>query len=122
VLRIIDLNTAPTAPIGDDRGVTVKLVGADPASEHVDLHLNRLRPGGMRGRHHWHTQSDNIYIVKSGEGVLTADGKTYTIRKDQVIFIPAGMVHSLSNLSDETLEIFEIYAPAGSRHDFKLVE
>src|SRR5450631_905950 len=38
----------------------------------------------------------------------------YAIQKDQVIFIPAKMPHSLSNVSDEQLEIFEIYAPAGS--------
>jgi hypothetical protein len=28
------------------------------------------------------------------------------------------MTHSLSNVSDELFEIFEIYAPAGSKFDF----
>jgi mannose-6-phosphate isomerase-like protein (cupin superfamily) len=40
------------------------------------------------------------------------------VKKDQVVFIPAGMPHSLSNISDEPFEIFEIYAPAGSKFDF----
>jgi hypothetical protein len=32
------------------------------------------------------------------------------------------MPHSLSNLSDNVLEIFEIYAPAGRQFDFTPVE
>jgi oxalate decarboxylase/phosphoglucose isomerase-like protein (cupin superfamily) len=39
-----------------------------------------------------------------------------------VVYIPAGMVHSLANLSDDVFEIFEIYAPAGARFDFVLDE
>ena len=57
-----------------------------------------------------------------GEGTLTAGDSTYTIRADQIVFIPAGMPHSLSNLAGEILEIFEIYAPAGRQFDFTVVE
>jgi mannose-6-phosphate isomerase-like protein (cupin superfamily) len=81
------------------------------------VHLNRLAPGGARGRVHRHTHADNIYIVRRGEGELTADGRSYTIRADQVVFIPAGVAHSLSNLSDEIFEILEIWAPAGRQFD-----
>jgi mannose-6-phosphate isomerase-like protein (cupin superfamily) len=35
-----------------------------------------------------------------------------------VVYIPAGMKHSLANRGAETLEIFEIYAPAGKQFDF----
>jgi mannose-6-phosphate isomerase-like protein (cupin superfamily) len=77
-----------------------------------------LVPGGPRGKVHRHSQSDNVYIVRRGEGVLTANGETHTIRADQIVFIPAGMPHSLSNLSSEIFEIFEIYAPAGKQFDF----
>src|ERR1700743_3246261 len=98
-------------------------LGECPATpmEKVDLHLNRLVPGGPRGRIHRHSQSDNVYIVRRGEGTLIADGKTYTVRTDQVIYIPAGMPHSLSNLSNELFEIFEIYAPSGKHFDFQIL-
>ena len=89
----------------------------EPGDRKVDVHLNRLVPGGARGRVHRHTHSDNIYIVRRGEGVLTADGRSYTLRADQVVFIPAGMAHSLSNLSDNIFDIFEIYTPAGRQFD-----
>ena len=104
------------------RGETVRLVNSNLGTESVDVHLNRLVPGGPRGRLHRHARSDNIYIVRRGEGLLTADGASYTIRADQVVFIPAGMAHSLSNLSDDVFEIFEIYAPAGRQFDFTPVE
>jgi mannose-6-phosphate isomerase-like protein (cupin superfamily) len=118
MLKIIDLNTAPTVPLGIDRGRKTKLVDASLGTESVDVHLNVLVPGGPSGQLHKHTHADNVYIVRSGEGELVVEGQTYVIRRDQVIFIPAGMKHSLSNKSDQPFEIFEIYAPAGDRFDF----
>lgn len=122
MLKIFDLNACPTAPMENGRGETVRLINTGMGTEKIDVHLNRLVPGGPRGRVHRHSQSDNVYIVRRGQGTLTADGASYAIRADQVVFIPAGTPHSLSNLSDEVLEIFEIYAPAGRQFDFTVVE
>jgi mannose-6-phosphate isomerase-like protein (cupin superfamily) len=104
------------------RGETIRLVNTGIGTERIDVHLNRLVPGGQRGRLHRHSQSDNVYIVRRGEGTLTADGETYTIRADQDVFIAAGMAHTLTTLSGEMFEIFEIYAPAGRQFDFTPVE
>ena len=71
---------------------------------------------------HHHTNADNVYIVKTGEGTLTVEGKTYVIRENDVVYIPAGMKHSLANLSDGLFEIFEIYAPSGRHFDFVVDE
>jgi mannose-6-phosphate isomerase-like protein (cupin superfamily) len=98
------------------------LINATVGTEKVDVHLNRLVPGGPRGRMHRHSQSDNVYIVRRGEGVLMVEGDSYVLRSDQVVFIPAGVAHSLSNLSTDVFEIFEIYAPAGRQFDFIPVE
>ena len=100
------------------RGTQVRLVDASLGADAIDLHINRLRAGGARGRVHRHTRSDNVYIVRCGEGTLTIEGETHVIRADDVVFIPAGTRHSLSNLSDAPLELFEIYAPAGENFDF----
>src|SRR5205823_934540 len=118
LFTIIDLKTAPTAAMENGRGETIRLINTALGTEKVDVHLNRLVPGGPRGKLHQHSQADNIYIVRSGEGTLVAGGETHVIKADQVIFIPAGMPHSLSNLSSTVLEIFEIYAPAGRQFDF----
>jgi mannose-6-phosphate isomerase-like protein (cupin superfamily) len=100
------------------RGDQLKLINTALGTEKLDVHLNRLVPGGPRGRHHRHTNSDNVYIVKRGEGTLTVEDKTYAVRENDVVYIPAGMKHSLSNLSGGVFEIFEIYAPAGRQFDF----
>src|SRR5216683_2866620 len=89
------------------------------------LHLDEcpaspMEPG--RGEHHHHTTADNVYIVKRGEGTLTVDGETHVIRENDVVYIPAGMTHSLANLSGSVFEIFEIYAPAGRQFDFVVDE
>ena len=122
MIRIFDLNAAPAVPMEQGRGETVRLVDASIGTEKLDVHVNRLVPGGPRGRVHRHTHSDNIYIVRRGEGMLTADGRSYTLRPDQVVFIPAGVVHSLSNLSNDVFEIVEIWAPAGRQFDSVPVE
>jgi mannose-6-phosphate isomerase-like protein (cupin superfamily) len=122
VIRIFDLSACPAVPMEQGRGETVRLVNASIGTEKLDVHVNRLAPGGARGRVHRHTHSDNVYIVRRGEGVLTADGRSYTLRPDQVAFIPAGVAHSLSNLSNDIFEIVEIWAPAGRRFDSVPVE
>jgi mannose-6-phosphate isomerase-like protein (cupin superfamily) len=67
---------------------------------------------------HRHTRADNVYIVKSGEGLLTVEDAEHRIVAEDVVYIPAGVHHSLSNTSDRELVIYEIYAPAGSAFDF----
>ena len=67
---------------------------------------------------HRHSAADNVYIVKGGTGELTIGNDTHVIVEDDVVFIPAGVSHSLSNVSGQQLELFEIYAPAGRNFDF----
>ena len=122
MFKILHLNECPVAPMAGGRGEQVKLVDPSLGIDKLDVHFNRLRAGGPRGKLHHHTSADNVYIVKRGEGTLTVDGETHIIRENDVVYIPAGMVHSLANLSDQVFEIFEIYAPAGVRFDFVLDE
>jgi mannose-6-phosphate isomerase-like protein (cupin superfamily) len=49
---------------------------------------------------------------------LTVEDTEYRIGADDVVYIPAGMYHSLSNTSSQELVIYEIYAPAGGQFDF----
>jgi mannose-6-phosphate isomerase-like protein (cupin superfamily) len=123
VFKILHLDECPVTPMeGGRRGEQIKLINTGLGTEKLDVHLNRLVPGGPRGKRHRHSQADNVYIVKRGEGTLVVDGETHVIRENDVVYIPAGMPHSLSNLSGSVFEIFEIYAPAGRQFDFVLDE
>ena len=118
MFKILHLSECAVNRMEPGRGEQIKLINSTLNTENVDVHLNRLVPGGPRGKVHHHTKTDNVYIVKRGEGTLTVEGETHIIREDDVVFIPAGMKHSLSNLSASVFEIFEIYAPAGRHFDF----
>ncbi len=122
MFKIIRPDDVSETDMEGGRGTQVPLIGGGLGTDTIDLHINRLRPGGARGRVHLHTRSDNVYIVRRGEGTLTIEGETHVIRADDVVFIPAGTRHSLSNLSDQPLELFEIYSPAGERFDFVVDE
>lgn len=117
-VMILDLADAPRSDMENGRGETLHLVDGRLGTHALDLHLNRLVPGGPNGKRHRHSKADNVYIVASGEGRLQIEEEFRTITKGQIIFIPAGVRHSLSNVSDELFEIFEIYAPAGDDFDF----
>jgi mannose-6-phosphate isomerase-like protein (cupin superfamily) len=116
--KIIKPATAPRRSLEPGRGYSIRLIDTVIGAESLDVHINILAPEGPRGRVHRHTRSDNVYIVKSGEGFLTIEGENHTIVADDVVFIPAGVRHSLSNVSDRELVIYEIYAPAGAAFDF----
>jgi mannose-6-phosphate isomerase-like protein (cupin superfamily) len=116
--KIIKPVTAPRRALEPGRGDAIRLIDTGIGVESLDVHLNILRPKGPRGRVHRHTKSDNVYIVKSGEGLLTIEDENHAIVADDVVFIPAGVRHSLSNVSERELVIYEIYAPAGAAFDF----
>jgi mannose-6-phosphate isomerase-like protein (cupin superfamily) len=116
--KIIKPDAAPHRSLGPGRGHSVRLVDTGIGVETLDLHMNVLTPRGPRGRVHRHSRSDNVYIVKSGKGLLTIEGEDHAIVADDVVFIPAGTRHALSNVSDGDLVIYEIYAPAGPAFDF----
>ena len=122
MFKILRLQECAASPMDGGRGEQIKLINPSLGTEKLDVHLNRLIPGGARGKLHHHTRADNVYIVKRGEGALTVDGKEYRIRENDVVYIPAGMKHALTNLSDQVFEIFEIYAPSGRHFDFVLDE
>ena len=122
MFKILHLNECPVAPMAEGRGEQVKLINQGLGTDKLDVHFNRLLAGGSRGKRHHHTTADNVYIVKRGEGTLTVDGETHVIRENDVVYIPAGMTHSLANLSGSVFEIFEIYAPAGRQFDFVVDE
>jgi mannose-6-phosphate isomerase-like protein (cupin superfamily) len=116
--KIIKPEAAPHRALEPGRGYSLRLVDTGIGVESLDLHLNVLAPGGPRGRLHRHTRSDNVYIVKSGEGLLSIENEDHVIVADDVVFIPAGTRHALSNVSGADLVIYEIYAPAGAAFDF----
>jgi mannose-6-phosphate isomerase-like protein (cupin superfamily) len=122
MIKVMTLDDGDRVPLDSGRGEKIRLVDSRLGTDAIDLHHNTLFPGGPSGRYHRHSKADNVYIVTAGVGQLVADGVTYSVRKGEIIFIPAGVPHSLSNPGDEPFGIYEIYAPAGPDFDFIVVD
>jgi mannose-6-phosphate isomerase-like protein (cupin superfamily) len=116
--KIIKPDSAPRRSLEPGRGYSIRLIDGAVGAENLDVHVNVLAPGAPRGRLHRHTRSDNVYIVISGEGLLVIENENHTIVADDVVFIPAGTRHSLSNVSEDELVVCEVYSPAGPAFDF----
>ena len=110
MVTIVNLDQAPRAPMGD-RGETIRLVSGETGARSLDVHVNILRAGGPDGRYHYHPESDNVYLVLEGTGRFVADGTEYQLRARDVVFIPAGVKHSLSARGNGQLVLLEIYSP-----------
>ena len=46
---------------------------------------------------HTHKLQEQVYHVLDGEGMMEMDGKRQVVRKHDVIYIPPGVAHAISN-------------------------
>ena len=85
-------------------GITEK-VSPESGSEKSILAEQVFGRGDTTGLH-IHDQGDEIFYVAKGTGIAHLDGKDYPIGQGDVIFIPRGAIHQMSNpFNDETLVV-----------------
>lgn len=116
----VRLKDAPTDRMRLDRGTVAKLCGQHNGAQHVDMHINVLRPDSGPGPYHYHAQSDNVYFVLEGEISVIVEGEEFRLASHDALFIPFGLRHATSNCGDVPAQFIEIYAP--SAPDFHLAE
>lgn len=72
--------------------------------EHLQVGMLRLKPGekDMQDPH----SSDEVYLVLEGDGFIEIGKKTYSLKKDLFIFVPAEVKHRFYG---NTKEIWVVY-------------
>ncbi len=60
--------------------------------------------------HKHNTHSEHV-LVLDGEGEMQLGDKTFRIKKDDFIFIPKGVPHSVKTISSVPLKVISIQAP-----------
>jgi quercetin dioxygenase-like cupin family protein len=60
---------------------------------------------------HVHKIQEQVYHVLEGEGLLELDGETRIIRKHDVVFVPPGVWHGVSNTGLSDLVFLVITSP-----------
>ena len=115
------IGAAPRRPMKLGRGTGIKLVNEETGSPGLDLHLNVINDDSGPGEVHFHRRADNVYIVLEGVLEVVVEGERHLLEKDDVGFIPAGLVHTAGSAGGHgPTRVLEIYAPAG--YDFHEVE
>lgn len=87
---------------------------------------NAFNLGGMLGilapktsvPYHYHEKRESVIIVISGKGIEIIDGKEFTIKKGDILFIPAGEKHRTINNSEEDLRYIEFFTNPPLNKDF----
>lgn len=78
--------------------------------EHSQLVAMTLPVGGDIGLE-VHDDGDQYFRIESGEGEVIIDETTYTVQPGDVIVVPAGAEHNVTNTGTESLQIYTVYSP-----------
>ena len=77
--------------------------------EHATIVHIELKPGEALKRHI--TPVDVTFYVLEGEGIVEIGKERETVKKDQLIFSPAKVVHTLLNESETSFKFLVIKTP-----------
>ena len=59
-----------------------------------------------------HPAIDQIFIIADGKGQAMVGTETRDIGEDEMVFVPAGTEHNITNTGHKDLKLITIYAPA----------
>ena len=88
------------------------LVGLDSAlkSNNYVIGTSTVHPGGGVPEHAHETEE--TYLILSGEGIMIIDGKEVPIKADDVIYLPPMQRHELKNTGKHEMRTVFVYSPA----------
>jgi mannose-6-phosphate isomerase-like protein (cupin superfamily) len=87
--------------------------GASPiAANNFCLGMVTLDPAGGQVPWHHHEQEE-VYLILEGSAELCLGDERGTISAGQAVYIPSGVYHQLTNLSDGVCRMIYCFGPAG---------
>lgn len=79
-------------------------------SRHIDYRISHYQPMA-RVEPHAHKIQEQIYHVLEGVGLMEIGNETRVVRQHDVVFIPPGIRHAISNTGISDLTFLVITAP-----------
>ena len=79
-------------------------------TRHIDYRISMYQPMAHVARHK-HAVQEQVYHVLEGEGLMEIDGEAHVVRRHDVIFLPPGVEHSLSNTGLVDLVFLVVTSP-----------
>ena len=80
-------------------------------SRHIDYRISMYQPMAYVQKHA-HKIQEQVYHVLEGEGLMEIDNETRIVRKHDVIFLPPGIEHSITNSGITDLVFLVVTSPA----------
>jgi mannose-6-phosphate isomerase-like protein (cupin superfamily) len=80
------------------------------AARHIDYRISMYQPMAYVARHK-HKVQEQIYHVLEGEGLMEVAGKSQVVRRHDVIFLPPGVEHAISNTGLVDLVFLVVTSP-----------
>jgi len=78
-------------------------------------------PIGVTTKQHYHRDSEELYYITSGEGLMTLGEDQFNVVAGDTVCITPGTEHCIKNTGDEKLIILCCCSPAYSHEDTVLV-
>jgi quercetin dioxygenase-like cupin family protein len=66
-------------------------------ARYIDYRISMCQPMAYVAKHS-HKVQEQVYHVLDAEGLMDIDGRSYVVRKHDVIFLPPGVEHSIANI------------------------
>jgi len=83
-------------------GVSIQVLISSTIAPHFAMRKFRIKKGGFMP---YHTNSvEHEQYVLNGSAKVVIDGREYIAKKDDILFIPAGIPHSYEAIGDEDYE------------------
>ena len=118
-MNIADLSTIEGRTYPARRRTQNLVGGPSPVqARNFAMGLVTLEPNG--GQVPWHNQEqEEVYFVVEGVGEMCLGEDVQELRTGQLVEIPAGVYHQLSNKGDAPLRMIYCYGPAGDVDHWK---
>jgi mannose-6-phosphate isomerase-like protein (cupin superfamily) len=78
--------------------------------KNMQLVLMSLKPGEDIGEE-VHDDVDQFFRIEEGNGEVSINGQTASVKSDDAILVPAGARHNVKNTGTAPLRLYTIYAP-----------
>ena len=93
---------------------TQNLAGGSAPIQAIHFSMGNVTLDPNGGQVPWHNQEqEEVYFVVEGTGEMCLGGERRTITGGQMVYIPGGVFHQLTNIGDTPLRMIYCYGPAG---------